>query len=114
MLADLLDAPSAGSRCQFPDVLLELPHCLRRNSPLRLSAGRKAEPEELSPPRSVYGALAPIHLELEFLRDEACDTLHHPLPRPFAADVDVTIVRITHEPVATLLQLTVQVVKHQV
>lgn len=70
MLADLLDVPSAGSRCQFPDALLKPPESLRRDPPLRLSAGRKAEPEELPPPRPVYGALAPVDLELEFLRDE--------------------------------------------
>jgi hypothetical protein len=38
-----------------------------------------------------HGALRLIHLELESVRDEARNALHHSLPRPFAADVDVTV-----------------------
>jgi hypothetical protein len=34
-----------------------------------------------------------VYLELEFVRDEARDALHHPLTSPLAAHVDVAIIR---------------------
>src|SRR5438105_8722149 len=40
---------------------------------------------------------ASFYLELELLRDELRDALHHPLPRPLAANVDVTVIRISNE-----------------
>ena len=48
------------------------------------------------------------------MRDEARDALHHPLTRAFAADVDVTVVRITNEAVSPVLQLAVEFVEHEV
>src|SRR5215469_6137625 len=64
--------------------------------------------------RSRHRALRLIHLELELLRDELRNALHHPLSRPLAANVDITIVRISNEAVAPALQLPVEFVEHEV
>src|SRR5215472_14780423 len=78
---------------------------LRRNDALDLRTSRKAESEKLPLLRSRHRTLRLVYLELEPLRDELRDALHHPLPRPLAANVDVTVVRVTNEPMAPALQL---------
>ena len=55
-----------------------------------------------------------VYLELELLCDEASDALHHPLTRSFAADVNVTVVRVPNEAVSPSLQLLVEFVEHEV
>ena len=42
------------------------------------------------------------------------DALHHPLTRAFAANVDVTVVRITNKAVSAALQLAVEFIEHEV
>src|SRR4029077_1942090 len=42
------------------------------------------------------------------------DALHHPLTRPLAANVDVTVVRETNKAMSSALQLPVQFVEHEV
>src|SRR5439155_21399470 len=51
----------------------------------------ETESEKLPFLRSRHRALLVVHLELERLRDESRDALHHPLTRPFAANVDVAV-----------------------
>jgi hypothetical protein len=82
----------------------------------RLTSGPavKAEPEKLPFLRSCHRTLRLIHLELELLRDELRNALHHPLPRSLAADVDITVVRISNEAMAPALQLPVEFVEHEV
>src|SRR5262249_35180068 len=55
-----------------------------------------------------------IHLELEPLRDELGNALHHPLPRSLAANVDITVVRVSNEAMTPALQLPVEFVEHEV
>jgi hypothetical protein len=55
-----------------------------------------------------------IDLEFESLGDERADTRHHSLPRPLAAYIHVTVVRIAHEAVAASLQLLIELVEHQI
>src|SRR6266853_6254789 len=43
--------------------------------------------------RSCHRTLRLIYLQLELLRDESRGALHHPLPRPHAANVDITVSR---------------------
>ena len=81
---------------------------------LDLRTGRKAEPEKLPLLRSRHRTLRLIHLELELLRDESRNALHHPLTRPFAANVDVTVVRVSNEAMSPALQLPVEFVEHEV
>src|SRR5450759_2137494 len=74
----------------------------------------KAESEKLSFLRSRHRTLRLIHLELEPLRDESRNAFHHPLPRQFAANVDITVVRVSNEAVAPMLHLPVEFVEHEV
>src|SRR5437879_9231550 len=53
-------------------------------------------------------------LELQLFRAESLHALHHPLPRPLAAYVDVTVVRIPHKAMTARLQLPVECVQHEV
>ena len=76
-----------------------------RMPPLRLSAQVTL--------RSRHRTLRLIHLETELLRDESRDALHHP-PRPFAANVDITIIRVSNKAMAPVLQLPVEFVEHEV
>ena len=55
-----------------------------------------------------------VYLEFELLCDEARDALHHPLTRAFAANVNVTVVRIANKAVSPALQLLVEFVEHEV
>src|SRR5271163_1951827 len=48
------------------------------------------------------------------IRNEARDALHHPLTRAFAANVNVTVVRIANKTVSPVLQLAVEFVEHEV
>src|ERR1022692_4251493 len=81
----------------LPDSSLKPIQGLWRNDALDLWASRKAEPEKLPFLRSCHRTLRLIYLELELLRDELRDALHHPLPRSLATNVDVTVVRISNE-----------------
>src|SRR6266699_1418497 len=77
----------------LPDSLLKPIHGLRRNNALDLRTSRKAESKKLPLLRSCHRTLRLIYLELELLRDELRDALHHPLPRPLAANIDITVSR---------------------
>src|SRR6267143_310158 len=59
-------------------------------------------------------ALFASYLELELLCDEARDALHHPLTRAFAANVNVTVVRIANKTMSAALQLPVEFVEHEI
>jgi len=74
----------------------------------------EAESEKLPLLRSRHRTLFVVHLELESLCDELRDAVHHPLTRPFAANVDVAIVRVSNKPVSPALQLSVEFVEHEV
>src|SRR5450759_4079092 len=123
-------APAPHIRCQFlhrrlqadafcpsrdlPDSSLKPIHGLRRNHALDLRTSRKAESQKLPLLRSCHRTLRLIYLELELLRDESRNALHHPLPRPLAADVDITVIRISNEAMTPALQLPVEFVEHEV
>src|SRR6516164_9257860 len=109
-----LDAVALGPSRDVPDSLLEPFQRFRRNRALDVRTSRKAEPEEFPFLRSCHRTLGLIYLELELLCDEAQDALHHPLTRAFAANVDVTVVRIANKAVSPALQLAVEFVEHEV
>ena len=74
----------------------------------------EAEAEELPLSWSSHGTLGLVHFELEPSRQEAGDAMHHPLPGPLAADVDVAVVRIPYEAMLAPLQFSVEFVEYQV
>jgi len=48
------------------------------------------------------------------LRDESRNALHHPLACPFAANVDIAVIRISNETNRTALQLPVEFIEHEI
>src|ERR1700681_4077613 len=109
-----LDADALGPSRDVPDSLLDPFQRFRRNRALDVRTSRKAEPEKLPFLRSCHRTLRLIYLELELLGDEARDAPHHPLTRAFAANVNVTIVRIANKAVSAALQFAVEFVEHEV
>src|SRR5215831_2978321 len=109
-----LDANALGPSRDLSDSLLEPVQRFWRDHALDVRTSREAEPEELPFLRSCHRALCLVDLELELLCDEARDALHHPLTRAFAANVNVTVVRIANKAVSALLQFAVEFIEHDV
>jgi len=82
---------TSGSPRLLPNPFLEASDGLGGYAPPRFSSAGEAESKELPLPRSGHGAFRLIDLELETVRDEARNALHHSLSRSFAVDVDVTV-----------------------
>src|ERR1700745_3897121 len=93
-----LDADALGPSRDVPDSLLEPVQRFRRNRALNVRTSRKAGREELAVRGSWPRPVRLIYFELGLLCDEARDALHHPLTRAFAANVNVTVVRIERCP----------------
>src|SRR5207302_4282419 len=94
-----LHADALGPARDVPDSLFEPFQRFRRDHALDIRTSRKAESEELPFLRSCHRALCLVDLELELLCDEARNALHHPMTRAFAANVDVTVIRIANKAV---------------
>src|SRR4029077_2513018 len=107
------DADAPGPAGDLPDSPLEPFQRFRRDHALDVRTSREAEPEELPLLRSCHRALRLVYLERELLCDEARDAPYHPLTRSFAADVNVTVVRVSNEAVSPSLQLMVEFVEHE-
>src|ERR1700704_6366734 len=94
--------------------------CLNRSSDfgaiVRLMSGpaAKLNPRNFRSCGRATALFASIYLELELLCDEARDALHHPLTRAFAANVNVTVVRIANKAMSAMLQLAVEFVEHEI
>ncbi len=109
-----LQAHAFGLPCDFPNPFLKPLHSLRRNpSPNHGTVG-ETESEKLPLLRSRHRALLVVYLELEPLRDESRDAVHHPLTRPFATNVNVAIVRVSNKTMSPALQFPVEFVEHEV
>src|SRR5712675_1706550 len=80
----------------------------------RLRFVRDGEAKERSLPRPGDGTLLRVDLELEASLDEAGQARHDPVAGRFAADVDVTVVRVAHEAVATTLKFAIQFIQHEI
>jgi hypothetical protein len=102
-LDHLPQADTAGSPGLFSNPFLKASDSLGGNAPPWFSFTGEAESEKLPLPRSGHCALRLIHLELESVRDELRNTLHHSLSRSLAADVNVAIVSIADEAVTAPL-----------
>src|SRR5229473_3564827 len=109
-----LDADALGPSRDLPDSPLKPLQRFRRDRALGVWISCEAEPEELPFLRLCHRTLGLVYLELELLFDEARNALHHPLTRAFAANVDVTVVRITNKAVSPVLQFAVEFVEHEI
>src|SRR2546428_589748 len=109
-----LQAHAFGLSGDFPNPFLKPLHSLRRNSAPNLGTVGETESEKLPLLRSRHRALLVVYLELEPLRDESRDAVHHPLTRPFATNVNVAIVRVSNKTMSPALQFPVEFVEHEV
>src|SRR5271165_6329226 len=100
-----IQAYPAMSPCQIAHPVLEPSDGLVGDAPSRLRIVRDREAKERSLPRPGDGTLLRVDLELKTSLDEAGHARHDPVAGLFAADVDVAVVRVTHEAVATALKL---------
>src|ERR1017187_1453905 len=110
-LHHLLHAPPLALCRDFPNPLFESVYRFRRNLALQFLPARKTESQELPLLRFRHRTFRLVHLELQLFRDESFHALHHSLPRPLATNVNVAVVRISHESVAASLQLPVEFVQ---
>src|SRR5437870_4050899 len=90
-----LHADAFGLLRDFPNPFLKPRHGLRRYPAPNVGPIGETESEKLPLLRSRHRALLLVYLELEPFRDESPDAVHHSLTRPFAANIDVTVVRVS-------------------
>src|ERR1700749_4428782 len=102
------------SPCQDANPVLEPGHGLIGDASPRLRIVRDCKAKERSLPRPGDGTLLRVDLELEAPLDEAGQTRHDPVAGFFAGDVDVTVVRVAHEPVATTFKFAIQFIQHEI
>src|ERR1700687_181894 len=94
---------------QLAHTFYKPPHALRGDPDARIAMGRDAVAQELALPRSLHRALGFVNAQSQDLLEEGPDSTHHPLPRRFASDIDVAVVRVAAERQAARLQFPVQV-----
>src|SRR5262249_55554744 len=114
LLGHLLHVHAPRPSRHFPDFRFEPEHRFRRNPPLWFPIRRETEAQKLPLPWPRHRTLLLVYLELELRRDESCDAPHHSLPGPPAANVHVTVVRISREPKTSPLQLPVELVEYDI
>src|SRR5206468_10118800 len=103
-----LQAHAFGLPRDFPNPFLKPLDSLRRNPAPNHGTVGETESEKLPLLRSRHRTLLVVYLELEALRDELRKAVHHPLTRPFAANVDITVVRVANKTMSTALQFPVE------
>src|SRR5438094_6019964 len=108
----LLQADAPMPPGQFANSVFEPGHGLVGNAPPERRIILDHEAEERPVPRSGDGTLRRVDLQLEASFDEAGQARHDPSAGLFAADVDVTVIRVSHEPVAATLKLAIQFTYH--
>src|SRR3978361_1658027 len=99
---------------QVADPIFEPGYRLVGDASPRLRFVRDGKAKERPLPRPGDGTLLCVDLELEASLDEAGQAHHDPVAGLFAADVDITVVRVAHEPVATTRNSGIQFVQHEI
>jgi hypothetical protein len=105
----------ARTTSQSSDTLLE--HCYRLvgHPAFDRAAGSRSEAvtQELAREHTGHRALGRIHLKTQFAI-EPQQQAHHPLARTMAANIDIRIVGVAHEAVASPLQFLVHFVEQRI
>ncbi len=110
----LLQADAPIPPGQFANSVFEPGHGFVGDAPPEHRVILDREAEERPVPRPGDGTLFRVDLQLEASFDEAGQARHDPPAGLFAADVDVTVIRVPHEPVAATLKLAIQFIQHEV
>src|SRR3954451_2338332 len=106
------DAPMPSRQCAHP--MFEAGDGLVGNASPERPVIPHGEAEELPAPRLGNSTLLRVDLKLEAPFDEAGQALHDTPAGLFATNVDVAIICVAHEPVATTLKFAIQLVQHEV
>src|SRR5262249_1180145 len=110
----LIDADALCPACDLSYSMFEAIQSFWRNDAFDLWTVAKTEAEKLPLLRLRYRTLRLIHFEFELLRDESLHACHPSLSCPFAANVDIAIVRVTNKTKTPALQLAVEFVEHEI
>src|ERR1700730_12643035 len=110
----LLQADAPMPPGQFANSVFEPGHGLVGDASPEPRIILDREAEERPVPRSGDGTLLRVDLQLEASFDEAGQARHDPPAGLFAADVDVTVIRVPHEPMAATLKLAIQFIQHEI
>src|SRR5947208_8460666 len=110
----LLQADAPMPPRQFANPVFEPGHGLVGDAPTEYRVILDREAEERPVPRPGDSTLLRVDLQLKPPFDEAGQARHDPSTSLFAADVDVTVIRVPHEPVAATLKLAIQLIQHEV
>jgi hypothetical protein len=108
---------SPRSRCEFADACHREPLGALRQQHLHgpvLRIAPQAETEEVAVLRASDGRLVVVDLQAQAPSDEPLQAGHHPQPGPLARHIDIGVVGIADEPVATPGKLCVELVQHDV
>src|SRR5260370_21043492 len=110
----LLQAHAPMPPGQFANSVFEPGHGLVGDAPPEHRIILDREAKERAVPRPGDGTLLRVDLQLEASLDEAGQARHDPPTSLFAADVDVPVIRVPHEPAAATLKLAIQFIQHEV
>jgi hypothetical protein len=70
--------------------------------------------QEFAVPGAIHGTLGSIHGQSQFLPQEAFDTIKHSLTGMATANIDVTVISIADELVASAFQFFVQLIEQDI
>ena len=113
LLGNVFDPPASRAAGYSPYSILESHY--RRNTNFKtIITSSKGKPQKLPLPGPSHGTLGFIHLQFKVLTQEPGDTSQYPMTSTFASDINITIIRIAHEPVSPSLQLTIQSVEQKI
>src|SRR5262249_58547897 len=113
-LHHLAQAHTPYSSSEHPDSRSEPDQRLVGETPLRSLAVSKAEAQKRPLPCRRHRTLHRVDLEFQPRRQEPCDARHHTVSCPRAANVHITVVRITHETMAATFELAIKCVQYDV
>jgi len=99
---------------QLADPIFEPGHSLVGNAPPEPRIVLDCKAEERPVPRTGDGTLLRVDPQFEAPFDKAGQALHNPPASLFAADVDVTVIRMAHETVAATFKLAIQLIQHEI
>src|SRR6202022_2418832 len=101
------EAHAAHPSGELPDSRFEPVQRLHGEAPLRSSAMRKAEAQKRPLPCRRHRAFRRVDFEFQPRRDEERDARHHAMSRSGAANVHITVVRITYEAMTAAFELPI-------
>ena len=103
LLHSFLHTHASGPGGEFSHPVLKLGTGFGGYPDACLALMGEREPQKLAPPWAVYCTLAVVNLEFEFSLHKSLHTFHDSQPCAFCLDVDVTVVGVADESMASFL-----------